>query len=197
VLLVELAAWQPLLFTPGTRQHHSNIGFNIAGMIAEQATGDDLATLFRERIFRPLGLRNTAYDPQGPISGAHANGYRSTDDGGWTDVTDDHFGKGADGGIVSDAADTATFLTHLMRGDILQRRQLTALQGDAFWIGGSDSDCAGTVFDAVGAGDGYRAHILVNRDGTRATVLLLNGRTSTAPVDETAASAALQLYCAA
>jgi D-alanyl-D-alanine carboxypeptidase len=57
-LLIELAAWQPLLFAPGTQQRHSNIEFNIAGMIAERATGDDLATLFRERIFRPLGLRN-------------------------------------------------------------------------------------------------------------------------------------------
>ena len=36
-------------------------------------------------------------------------------------MTNDHFGKGADGGIVSDAADTATFLTRLMRGDVLDR----------------------------------------------------------------------------
>ena len=43
MLLIELAAWQPLLFAPGTQQHHSNIGFNLAGIIAEKATGDDLA----------------------------------------------------------------------------------------------------------------------------------------------------------
>lgn len=62
---------------------------------------------------------------------------------------------------------------------------------------GWDSGCAGTVFDAVGAGDGYRGHVLVDRDGTRLAVLLLNGRTSTAAVDQAAASASLQLYCAA
>jgi D-alanyl-D-alanine carboxypeptidase len=198
MLLIELAAWQPLLFAPGTQQHHSNIGFNLAGIIAEKASGDDLATLFGERLFHPLGLRNTAYDPQGPISGPHANGYRKDDDGHLIDATNDHLGKGADGGIVSDAADTATFLTRLMRGEILDGEHLTALKEDAFWNGGWNSGgCAGTVFDAVGAGDGYRAQVYVDGDGARAVVLLLNGRSSSIPVDEAVTAASLQLYCAA
>ena len=79
-----------------------NIGFNLAGMIAERATGDGLATLFGERILRPLGLRRTAYDPQRPIAGRHARGY--ADNGAMVDVSDEHVGKGADGGITSDAA---------------------------------------------------------------------------------------------
>ena len=29
--------------------------------------------LYRERIFQPLGLKHTAYDPEGPIAGPHAN----------------------------------------------------------------------------------------------------------------------------
>jgi hypothetical protein len=31
-LLIELAAWQPLLFAPGTQQRHSNIEFNSPAM---------------------------------------------------------------------------------------------------------------------------------------------------------------------
>jgi D-alanyl-D-alanine carboxypeptidase len=197
LLLVELAAWQPLLFTPGTDHHHSNIGFDLAGIVAERATGEDLATLFRERLFDPIGLTATAYDPQGPISGPHANGYRTGEAGQLIDATDAHTGKGADGGIVSDAADTASFLNRLMGGDILDPEHLSRLQGDAFWEGGWDSGCAGTVFDAVGTGDAFRAHILVSPDGTRVAVLLLNGRLSNAAIDETASTAALALYCAA
>lgn len=197
-LIVELAAWQPLLFTPGTQYHHSNIGFNILGLIAERAAGEDLRTLFSQRVSEPLGLHNTAYDPQGPISGPHANGYEIAGDGQVTDRTNEHVGKGADGGIVSDATDTATFLTRLMQGELLDREHLYRLRGDAFWNGGRATECAGTAFDALGAGDGYIAYVLVNRDGSRVAVLLLNGRrAATGVVDEAVITAATNLYCAA
>jgi D-alanyl-D-alanine carboxypeptidase len=140
-LLVELAACQPLLFTPGTRQRHSNIGFNLAGMIGERATGDDLATLLAGD--RPAA-RHTAYDPQGPIARRHASGCAGNDNGAMVDVTDEPVGQGANGGIVADAGDTALFLTRLMQGEILDRDHLIRLQGDAFWNGGWDSGCAGS-----------------------------------------------------
>src|SRR3954470_16138418 len=60
---------------PATTYHHSNISWNIAGLIAAKAAGKPLPTLYPNRIFQPLRLRHTAYDPQGPIAGAHANGY--------------------------------------------------------------------------------------------------------------------------
>ena len=78
---IRLAAWQPLVAPPGTTYHHSNIGWNIAGLIAAKASGKPLPLLYRERIFQPLRLRHTAYDPQGPINGAHANGYAIAADG--------------------------------------------------------------------------------------------------------------------
>ena len=59
--------------------------------------------LYRELIFQPLGLRATAYDPQGPISGPHARGYGIQPDGKRADATNWHYGIGASGGIVSDA----------------------------------------------------------------------------------------------
>ena len=77
-------------------------------------------TLYRERIFQPLRLGHTAYDPQGPIAGAHAHGYELAANGTLTDTTARHFGKGADGAIVTDATDEATFLTALTNGTLLQ-----------------------------------------------------------------------------
>ncbi len=73
--LIRLAAWQPLLFTPGTQYHYSGIGYELLGLIAARAGGKPLPDLYRQRIFKPLGLRQTAYDPQGPISGPHSRGY--------------------------------------------------------------------------------------------------------------------------
>ena len=115
---IRLAAWQPLVAPPGTTYHHSNIGWNIVGLIAAKASGKPLPQLYRERIFQPLGLRHTAYDPQGPIAGAHANGYALAANGTLTDTTAWHLGKGADGAIVTDAKDEARFLTAFTNGTL-------------------------------------------------------------------------------
>ena len=66
---IRWAAWQPLLFAPGTGYHYSNIGYDILGLIAARAGGKPLPVLYRKQLFEPLGLHATAYDPQGPIGG--------------------------------------------------------------------------------------------------------------------------------
>ncbi len=65
VWLVRMAAWQPLVLAPGTGYHHSNIGWNIAGLVTERVTGVLLPALYEQRIFAPLGLRHSSYQPQG------------------------------------------------------------------------------------------------------------------------------------
>jgi D-alanyl-D-alanine carboxypeptidase len=189
--MIRLAAWQPLLFAPGSRYHHSNIGWNIVGLVAARVGGKPLSTLYRKRIFQPLGLKQTSYDPQGPIAGSHAQGYGIAGDGTLTDTTTRAPFKGADGAIVSNAADTATFLTGLMSGKLVDRSRLQAL-----WGGGAESGCARGAYVGSGAGDAYKTNVLVSGDGSHVAVLLLNGRTANGR-DLKAAAAALGLYCAA
>jgi D-alanyl-D-alanine carboxypeptidase len=197
---VRFAAWQPLLFEPGSAMHYSNIGYDVLGLIAERAGGKPLATLYRERIFEPLGLDATAYDPQGPIEGPHARGYGIEPDGEAIDTSDWHGGIGAEGGIVSNAADTATFLTALMRGELLDRAHLAELEGDALWLGGAFSGCGGQAFGWSGGGSGYKTEVWVEHGGTRVAVLLLNARhwdTAQLAADVAAHDALARLYCAA
>jgi D-alanyl-D-alanine carboxypeptidase len=108
---IRLAATQPLYFPPGTSYHYSNVGFEVLGLVIERVTGQPLQAVYRERIIQPLGLGHTAYDPQGEITGPHARGYLINPDGSLADMTAVHWGIGAEGGIVSSAADTARFLT--------------------------------------------------------------------------------------
>jgi D-alanyl-D-alanine carboxypeptidase len=189
---IRLAAWQPLVAPPGTVYHHSNIGWNIAGLIAAKASGKPLAQLYRERIFQPLRLRHTAYDPQGPIAGAHANGYALAAGGTLTDTTARHFGKGADGAIVTDATDEARFLTAFTDGTLLER----SVRGE---LGAGDpSGCGGPrVHLGSGAGDGFTSDVVYAVDGSRVAVLLLNGRTPGETGFARTAAAADKLYCAA
>jgi CubicO group peptidase (beta-lactamase class C family) len=198
IWLIRFAAWQPLLSTPGSRYHHSNIGWNILGLIAARAAGKPLPELYREQIFEPLGLKHTAYDPQGPIAGPHANGYAISPNGELTDETAWHFGKGADGAIVSDAQDTATFFTALMRGKLLDRQQLDGMKRADFWLGGEHSNCAGgpVAYGGTGEGDAYTAEVTVNGNGTRIAVLLMNARHSPFGL-QIAGQTIANLYCAA
>jgi hypothetical protein len=79
-----------------------------------------------------------------------------------------------------------------MGGKLVDRARLVAL-----WGGGTDSGCARGAYVGSGAGDAYKTNVLVNDDGSSVAVLLLNGRTANGRGDETAAAAALGLYCAA
>ena len=205
-LWVELAAWLPLLSAPGTQYHYSNIGYAVAGMIAEQVGREPLETLFERRIIQPLGLRSAAYDPQGEITGPHARGYSVASDGERVDATAWHGGIGAEGGIVANAEDEAGFLKGLMRGELLRPSELADLKTTPASISSdyalglvvAQSGCAGTAYRHGGAGAGFKTSVLTSGDGTRVAVLLANGNRENDPeyyalVDE----AARRLYCAA
>lgn len=198
ILWVRWAAWQPLLFAPGAGYHYSNIGYDILGMIAARAGRKPLPLLYRERIFQPLGLDATAHDPQGPISGPHAAGYGIAPNGAQAEATDWHSGVGAEGGIVSNARDTATFLTALMRRELLDRQRLTAMENEDFWLGGDSSGCAGPTYGWSGGGSGYKTDVWVADGGSRVAVLLLNARhwdTAQPAADAAAHNTMAALYC--
>ena len=199
-LWVRWAAWQPLLFTPGQAYHYSNIGYDILGLIAARVAGKPLPALYRELVFEPLGLHATAYDPQGPIGGPHARGYGIEPNGERIDTTDWHSGVGAEGGIVSNARDTATFLTALMHGRLLDRKGLTAMEADNLWLGGTRSGCAEQAYGWSGGGNGYKTEVWINDGGSRVAVLLLNARhwgVAQAAADDAAHQALVRLYCGA
>ena len=52
----------PLAFDPGTRWEYGT-GIDWAGLVLEAATGQPLGDYFSDRLFRPLGMTDTAYVP--------------------------------------------------------------------------------------------------------------------------------------
>lgn len=196
IWLIRIAAWQPLLYAPGSRYRHSNIGWNIAGLIAAKAGGAPLPVLYRERLIEPLGLTRTSYQPQGPIAGPHAEGYSIGADGSLTEATAITFGKGADGAIVTDATDEAIFLKALVDGTLGIRQQVLDFWGAS---GRNGPGCPGDAFLGVGAGAASRSYVYYDHTGTRVAVLLLNGfrETTAALGDKEAEAAARSLYCGA
>lgn len=57
--LINIGVSKPLHFEPGTNWSYSHTGYVILGQVLEKITGKPLAALMQEKIFGPLGLRDT------------------------------------------------------------------------------------------------------------------------------------------
>jgi CubicO group peptidase (beta-lactamase class C family) len=51
---------RPLLYPPGTNWNYAHTNYVLLGLALEKATGQDMPTLLKDRILRPLGLTQTA-----------------------------------------------------------------------------------------------------------------------------------------
>ncbi|UQN08704.1 serine hydrolase domain-containing protein [Deinococcus sp. QL22] len=57
--LIAIGTSQPRVFAPGTNWAYSHTNYVILGQALEKITGKSLATLLRENILAPLGLKDT------------------------------------------------------------------------------------------------------------------------------------------
>ena len=72
----------PLLYQPGTRFNYS-VSTDLLGHIVQQASGERLDKFFKEQIFKPLGMNDTAFQVAKEKVDRFANNYgpRPTGDG--------------------------------------------------------------------------------------------------------------------
>jgi CubicO group peptidase (beta-lactamase class C family) len=70
-----------LEFEPGTKFSYNNSGYFLLGAIVEKVTGKSYEAVLKERIFEPLGMKNSGYDNHAPILQKRANGYQKTPEG--------------------------------------------------------------------------------------------------------------------
>ena len=71
-------ATKALDFEPRSRYSYSNTGFLILGRVVEKTSGESFGAFLSKRIFMPLHLERTQYEPGNPTVGADmATGYTS------------------------------------------------------------------------------------------------------------------------
>lgn len=117
--MVALIEGESALFEPGATDSwsYSNTNYVLLGAVLEAATDQTLATLYRERIYTPLGMVNSFTPPE--ESGALTLGYTRVSGAGL--VSTDHWNEsfaGPAGAIVSTAPDMVRFLRGLANGDL-------------------------------------------------------------------------------
>jgi len=61
--IIDEYATRPLDFDPGTRWSYSNTNFLILGRVVEQAGGQPFGAFLAQRIFTPVGMAHTQFDP--------------------------------------------------------------------------------------------------------------------------------------
>jgi len=78
---VKKYASNDLQFEPGSKFSYNNSGYFLLGAIIEKVTGQPYERVLKEKIFDPLGMKNTGYDHYGTIVEKRAAGYLKTPDG--------------------------------------------------------------------------------------------------------------------
>jgi CubicO group peptidase (beta-lactamase class C family) len=73
-------AMTPLMFEPDSKYQYSNAGINTAGRIIEVVSGMPYETFLEERLFKPLGMKDTTFWPNEEQVSRLAKSYRPNKD---------------------------------------------------------------------------------------------------------------------
>jgi D-alanyl-D-alanine carboxypeptidase len=75
--LLAIAFKHPPVFAPGTEYDYCNTNYALLGLVAEKVEGAPLAGIFRDRLFGPVGMKDTLLpaSTSNTIPAPYANGY--------------------------------------------------------------------------------------------------------------------------
>jgi D-alanyl-D-alanine carboxypeptidase len=187
--LVGIATSHPPRFPPGETKvaSYSSTNYLIAALIVRRATGNDIGTELRRRIFQPLQLTRTSYPTSGTqLPSPYAHGYFLLGGPPLTDLSAlSPSLSGAAGAIVSTADDVAAFYRALLSGRVLKPAQLATMK-TTLSNPGSDLDqrmgyglerfpaSCGAAWGHSGSFPGYWGYAWSSADGKRQVVLMVN-----------------------
>jgi D-alanyl-D-alanine carboxypeptidase len=212
------AAWQPrdlielaLEDPPGAprRFSYASTNYLVLQLVVEEATGADLAEQLERRIFQPLGLEETSFEP-GSVTGPLAHGYRPPSHAGVVtgspvDVSDEPatwaWGAGA---IVSTADEVAQFFRALLQGEVVPPDLLEEMQAlvpagrNRYGLGLAvyPTPC-GPAWGHTGNANGYVTIAWNTRDAGRQAVLMTNSYPLSPDLEAALRSAQILAFCGA
>jgi CubicO group peptidase (beta-lactamase class C family) len=131
-------AAMPLDFEPDTKYQYSNAGINTAGRIIEVVSGMPYERYLEERLFRPLGMKDTTFWPKGEQLARLAKSYKlRADKAGLEETRIDQLLYPLDdaqrqpmpaGGLFSTATDLSLFYRMILGGGEFNGRRYLSEQ---------------------------------------------------------------------
>jgi len=130
---VSISSQQPLEFEPGTKWLYSNSGINTLGRIIEVLADKPFEQFVEERIFQPLGMKDSHFYPPAEKHERISMVYR-LEEGKIKRAEVDLYRKGYKnpspaGGMFSTAADMAAFYQMMLNGGSLNGKKLLSKSG--------------------------------------------------------------------
>jgi CubicO group peptidase (beta-lactamase class C family) len=184
-------AMGPLDFEPGTKFQYSNAGINTAGRIIEVVTGMPYEQFMKERLFQPLGMKDTTFWPTPAQIKRLAKSYKpNANNTGLEETTVTQlqyplYQRSRQpmpaGGLFSTAGDVAHFCRMILNGGVIEGkrylsdnavRQMTRKQtGDALKEGYGFGWSAGP--SSFGHGGAYATNMEVDSQRGLITVWMV------------------------
>lgn len=126
-----------LIYTPGDSTIYSDIGFITLGFLVEKVTGETLDAFLQRRLFEPLGMRDTGYNPDPSLKPRIApteidTVFRNEHVHGVVHDENAYALGGVSGhaGLFSSARDLAVFAQMMLNGGVM------------IWCPGGDTECS-------------------------------------------------------
>lgn len=169
---------KPLDFEPGTKFAYSNSNFEVLGAVIEKVSGRKYGDLLEERIFRPLGMKNTGLDTDELILPKRAEGYMPGPKGLMVARSESMTVPWAAGSLYSTTGDLLKWEHGLFDGKVLSAESLklmtTPRKGD-YGLGVFVTKKNGlTVVDHGGGIEGFNTHLAYVPEKKIAVVVLSN-----------------------
>lgn len=127
---VDALADQPMKFEPGERWQYSP-GITVCGRVVEVVAGVPFEDFLDERIFKPLGMKDTTFHPTPEQAKRIATLYEPGEDGGPIQATDHWLREvstdrspNPSGGLFSTAADIGRFYQMILNGGELDGKRI-------------------------------------------------------------------------
>lgn len=128
----------PLKFPPGTKWEYCNSGINVLGRIVEVSSGQTFADFLQDRIFKPLGMKDTTFWPTAAQAKRLAKSYQPATDGRGLEEATIWFIKGdlsdrsrtafPSGGLFSIAQDMFRFYQMVLNGGEFNGKRIVSRQ---------------------------------------------------------------------
>jgi CubicO group peptidase (beta-lactamase class C family) len=177
-------------YEPGMRYSYSNIGYAILGVALSRAAGQPYVDYINQRIFQPLGMTSSFFEPNDQIRSRISQGYLNED--GTIDAETaarEHQGRGykvPNGAIYTTVEDLARFVAFEMGAEapaVLKKETLDESFKSLLTANASFKRGYGIGFEAMRLDDvvlfghsggvaGYQAQVFFDR-GSRTGVIIL------------------------
>lgn len=181
-----------LAWEPGAKYAYNNSGYFLLGAILEQVTGKRYEDLLRERIFDPLGMKDTGYDHSEAVIPNRATGYERSPAGELQNAAFIDMGAPyAAGSLYSTVEDLlkwdqALYTDKLLSAELKQKMYTPFLQNYAYgWVvvdpqpGKPPGEL--TIMHAGGI-NGFSSQLIRMPNSKRTIIVLGNYPNATSPV---------------